>query len=40
VTANVSPDALVLVRAPQQEKAGWAARFREKMRARKEERRR
>lgn len=35
VTANVAADALCLVRPPQEEKAGWAARFRERMRARK-----
>jgi bifunctional UDP-N-acetylglucosamine pyrophosphorylase/glucosamine-1-phosphate N-acetyltransferase len=35
VTTDVSPDALVLVRPAQEEKPGWAARFREKMRARK-----
>lgn len=35
VTADVADDALVLVRPPQQEKAGWAARFRERMRAKK-----
>lgn len=35
VTTDVSPDALVLVRPPQEEKPGWAARFREKMRPRK-----
>jgi bifunctional UDP-N-acetylglucosamine pyrophosphorylase/glucosamine-1-phosphate N-acetyltransferase len=35
VTADVSADALVLVRPQQQEKAGWAARFRAKMRAQK-----
>ena len=35
VTRDVSADALVLVRPEQQEKAGWAARFREKMAARK-----
>ncbi|MET0241543.1 MAG: bifunctional UDP-N-acetylglucosamine diphosphorylase/glucosamine-1-phosphate N-acetyltransferase GlmU [Sphingobium sp.] len=33
VTADVSADALVLVRPPQVEKAGWAARFRDRMRA-------
>lgn len=36
VTADVETDALVLVRAPQQAKAGWAKRFRDVMRARKE----
>jgi bifunctional UDP-N-acetylglucosamine pyrophosphorylase/glucosamine-1-phosphate N-acetyltransferase len=35
VTTDVSPDALVLVRPAQEEKPGWAARFRVKMRARK-----
>jgi bifunctional UDP-N-acetylglucosamine pyrophosphorylase/glucosamine-1-phosphate N-acetyltransferase len=35
VTRNVSADALALVRPAQEEKPGWAARFREKMRARK-----
>lgn len=35
VTTNVAADALCLVRPPQEEKPGWAARFREKMRARK-----
>jgi bifunctional UDP-N-acetylglucosamine pyrophosphorylase/glucosamine-1-phosphate N-acetyltransferase len=35
VTADVSADALVLVRPRQEEKPGWAARFREKMKARK-----
>jgi bifunctional UDP-N-acetylglucosamine pyrophosphorylase/glucosamine-1-phosphate N-acetyltransferase len=38
VTADVQPDALVLVRPPQQAKPGWAARFRERMRSRKEAR--
>lgn len=33
VTADVSPDALVLVRPPQTEKEGWAMRFRAKMQA-------
>ncbi|HEX7873866.1 MAG TPA: bifunctional UDP-N-acetylglucosamine diphosphorylase/glucosamine-1-phosphate N-acetyltransferase GlmU [Sphingobium sp.] len=36
VTADVSADALALIRPPQVEKAGWAARFRAKMKARKE----
>ncbi|MDQ4419634.1 bifunctional UDP-N-acetylglucosamine diphosphorylase/glucosamine-1-phosphate N-acetyltransferase GlmU [Sphingobium sp. DEHP117] len=35
VTQDVSADALALVRAPQQEKSGWAARFRQIMQARK-----
>ena len=35
VTADVEPDALALVRPPQQAKQGWAARFRERMSARK-----
>jgi len=35
VTANVSSDALALVRPAQTEKAGWARRFREVMTARK-----
>ena len=35
VTANVEPDALVLVRPKQEAKAGWAARFRERMTAKK-----
>lgn len=35
VTADVSADALVLVRPAQQEKPGWAARFRATMAARK-----
>ena len=35
VTADVGPDALVLVRPPQVEKPGWAARFRAAMAARK-----
>lgn len=35
VSADVSADALVLVRPPQTEKPGWAARFRERMAARK-----
>ena len=35
VTRDVAPDALALVRAEQQSKPGWAARFREKMSARK-----
>ena len=35
VTRDVSADALALVRPVQEEKAGWAARFREKMTARK-----
>lgn len=35
VTRDVSADALALVRPAQAEKPGWAARFREKMRARK-----
>ncbi len=34
VTKDVAADALCLVRPEQQEKPGWAARFREKMRAR------
>ncbi len=35
VTKDVAADALCLVRPEQQEKPGWAARFRERMRARK-----
>lgn len=35
VTRDVSAEALVLVRPPQEEKTGWAARFRAKMAARK-----
>ncbi|MFX6006759.1 DapH/DapD/GlmU-related protein, partial [Acinetobacter baumannii] len=35
VTKNVEADALALVRPPQEAKPGWAARFREKMTARK-----
>ena len=35
ITANVSPDALALVRPAQTEKPGWAARFHAAMRARK-----
>ena len=35
VTADVEADALVLVRPPQEAKAGWAKRFRERMTARK-----
>tara|TARA_R110000782_G_scaffold78276_2_gene154921 strand:+ start:69875 stop:71293 length:1419 start_codon:yes stop_codon:yes gene_type:complete len=35
VTSDVGADALALVRAPQQEKAGWAKRFRDIMTARK-----
>ena len=35
VTADVEADALALVRPPQVAKPGWAARFRERMRARK-----
>jgi bifunctional UDP-N-acetylglucosamine pyrophosphorylase/glucosamine-1-phosphate N-acetyltransferase len=35
VTRDVAAQALVLVRPPQQEKPGWAARFRETMKARK-----
>ncbi len=35
VTKDVSADALALVRPPQEEKAGWAKRFRERMKARK-----
>ncbi len=38
VTADVAPDALALVRPPQQAKPGWARRFREAMRAKKEAR--
>ncbi|MCE7795839.1 bifunctional UDP-N-acetylglucosamine diphosphorylase/glucosamine-1-phosphate N-acetyltransferase GlmU [Sphingobium sufflavum] len=33
LTADVSPDSLVLVRPAQVEKAGWATRFRDRMRA-------
>ncbi|WP_298669618.1 bifunctional UDP-N-acetylglucosamine diphosphorylase/glucosamine-1-phosphate N-acetyltransferase GlmU [uncultured Sphingomonas sp.] len=35
VTRDVSADALALVRPPQEEKPGWAARFRQQMTARK-----
>ncbi|MGI4731640.1 MAG: bifunctional UDP-N-acetylglucosamine diphosphorylase/glucosamine-1-phosphate N-acetyltransferase GlmU [Janthinobacterium lividum] len=35
ITADVEADALALVRPPQVAKPGWAARFRERMRARK-----
>ena len=35
VTRDVSADALALVRPPQDEKPGWAARFRERMRVKK-----
>jgi len=35
VTRDVAADALALVRPKQEEKPGWAARFRERMRARK-----
>jgi len=35
VTRDVADDALALARAPQSEKPGWAARFRDRMRARK-----
>ena len=35
VTQDVEADALALVRPPQQVKAGWAKRFRERMTARK-----
>lgn len=35
LTRDVSADALALVRPPQQEKAGWAAKFRQVMQARK-----
>ena len=35
VTRDVEPDALALVRPPQQAKPGWAKRFRERMRAKK-----
>ncbi len=38
VTQDVEADALALVRPPQEVKPGWAARFRERMRARKEAR--
>ncbi len=34
VSRNVAADALCLVRPPQEEKPGWAAKFREKMKAR------
>ena len=37
VTADVAADALVLVRPPQEQKPGWAMRFREKMKGRKGE---
>ncbi|MFT3976172.1 MAG: bifunctional UDP-N-acetylglucosamine diphosphorylase/glucosamine-1-phosphate N-acetyltransferase GlmU [Sphingomonas bacterium] len=37
VTADVTADALALVRPAQSEKPGWAARFREKMTARKKQ---
>ena len=35
VTADVAPDALALIRAPQVEKPGWAKRFRDAMLAKK-----
>ena len=35
VTADVEADALALVRAERRTKSGWAARFRERMAARK-----
>ncbi len=35
ITRDVSADALALVRPPQDEKTGWAARFRAHMAARK-----
>ena len=35
VTATVADDALALVRPKQEEKPGWAARFRDRMRAKK-----
>ena len=35
VTEDVAADALALVRAPQTAKSGWAARFRERMAAKK-----
>ena len=38
VTRNVSPDALVTARGVQEERPGWAAHFRDKMRARKAKR--
>jgi bifunctional UDP-N-acetylglucosamine pyrophosphorylase / glucosamine-1-phosphate N-acetyltransferase len=38
VTSDVEADALALVRPPQTEKPGWAAKFRNVMRARKESR--
>jgi bifunctional UDP-N-acetylglucosamine pyrophosphorylase/glucosamine-1-phosphate N-acetyltransferase len=38
VTRDVAADALALVRPPQDNKAGWAARFRAKMQARKDKR--
>lgn len=38
LTSNVSADALALVRPPQQEKPGWAKRFRAKMQERKAKR--
>jgi bifunctional UDP-N-acetylglucosamine pyrophosphorylase/glucosamine-1-phosphate N-acetyltransferase len=38
VTANVTENSLALVRAAQQEKPGWAARFRAAMRAKKDAR--
>ncbi|WP_425229417.1 bifunctional UDP-N-acetylglucosamine diphosphorylase/glucosamine-1-phosphate N-acetyltransferase GlmU [Sphingomonas sp.] len=40
VTEDVAPDALALVRPPQQTKPGWAKRFREAMQARKQANRR
>ena len=39
ITRDVAPDALAVARGEQREKAGWATRFRETMRARKEARR-
>ncbi len=38
VTKDVEPDALALVRPPQEAKPGWAARFRNQMQARKDKR--
>jgi bifunctional UDP-N-acetylglucosamine pyrophosphorylase/glucosamine-1-phosphate N-acetyltransferase len=35
ITRNVAPDALALARAPQEERATWAARFRQRMQRRR-----
>jgi bifunctional UDP-N-acetylglucosamine pyrophosphorylase/glucosamine-1-phosphate N-acetyltransferase len=36
ITKDVEPDALALARGQQQTKSGWAKRFRDRMKARKE----